>query len=137
MPPLDHPVFRQAVVLLERDRPEDACELLGELIIELGGHAEVYLQRGKARGACGDLVGAAEDFAAAAEGADEETAYEARFRRGLVLTEQLSLRAAVGDFALAIALRPDRMGPYHHRAWARFLEGDLQGAVEDYTEVLR
>jgi len=137
MLPPDHPAYRQALICLERDRPEDALELLTEALEAHPGNACAHLQRGKALGALGDLVGAAEDYAAAIATGDLETAYEARFRRGLVFTEQLLLAEAGQDLGYAIALRPDRMGPHHHRGWARFLAGDLQGAVEDYTEVLR
>lgn len=137
MLPPDHPAFRQALVCLERDRPEDACELLTEALEAYPGDAVAHLQRGKARGAVGDLVGAIEDYAMAIGAGDAETAYEARFRRGLIYTEQLVLPDACADLAAAIALRPDRMGPHHHRGWARYLANDLQGAVEDYTEVLR
>lgn len=137
MHPLDHPTYRQALTLLERDRPEDAAELFTDVLAEFPGHPAVHLQRGKARGMVGDLVGAAEDFGRAIAVDAGEVAYEALFRRGLVRTEQLALADAQADFGWAIAMRPDRMGPYHHRGWARFLDGDLQGAVEDFSEVLR
>lgn len=137
MHPLDHPTYRQALALLERDRPEDAAELLTEVLADHPGNPAVHLQRGKARGMIGDLVGASEDFGQAIAVDAAEVAYEALYRRGLLRTEQLALADAIADLGWAIAMRPDRMGPYHHRGWARFLDGDLQGAVEDFSEVLR
>lgn len=137
MHPLDHPTYRQGLSLLERDRPEDAAELFTDVLAAFPGHPAVHLARGKARGMVGDLVGAAEDFGAAIAADPGEMGYEALFRRGLVRTEQLALQDAIADLGLAIARRPDRMGPYHHRGWARYLDGDLQGAIEDYSEVLK
>ncbi|MEB3327826.1 MAG: tetratricopeptide repeat protein [Candidatus Sericytochromatia bacterium] len=133
----EHPLFRQGVTLLDRERHEDALELFTELLAVAGGDPVVHLHRGKARGALGDLVGAGEDYGVAIAAGAEEVAYEARLRRGLIRTEQLALEEAVADFSVAAASCARRLAPFHHRGWARYLLGDMQGAVEDYTEVLR
>lgn len=133
----DHPHYRQGRTCLERERYEDALEIFTELLEASPGEPDLHLQRGKARGALGDLVGAAEDYGATLLAGDLEQCYEARLRRGLIFTEQLALADAHRDFSAAATLCGKRLAPYHHRGWARYLDGDLQGAVEDYTEVLR
>lgn len=122
---------------LERERYEDALEIFNELGEVHGGDPTFHLQRGKARGALGDLVGAADDYSVAIAVGSGQLLYESRLRRGLIRTEQLALKDAIADFSAAAALSVKRLAPFHHRGWARYLEGDLQGAVEDYTEVLR
>jgi tetratricopeptide (TPR) repeat protein len=137
MPLKQHPRFRQGLTCLERERYEDALEIFNELGEAYRGDPVLHLQRGKARGALGDLVGAADDYGVTIILGAGELLYEARLRRGLIRTEQLVLKDAIADFSAAAALSVKRLAPYHHRGWARYLEGDLQGAVEDYTEVLR
>lgn len=52
--------------------------------------------------------------------------------RGVALVETAQLEDAIQTFDRAIALRPTWPFPLYQRAWARFLQGDSGGALDDF-----
>jgi tetratricopeptide (TPR) repeat protein len=52
--------------------------------------------------------------------------------RGVALVETANLDDAIPTFDRAVALRPAWPFPLYQRAWARFLQGDSGGALDDF-----
>jgi len=67
----------------------------------------------------------------------EQLSAQEWFERGYVFQEAYNLDEAIRCFTVAIRLKPDFIEPYMHRAWARSVKGDLEGAIEDDDEVIR
>jgi tetratricopeptide (TPR) repeat protein len=65
----------------------------------------------------------------------EDVAGKLLIERGIALTRRGSLPAAITLFDLAAELRPAWPFPLYQRAWARFLQGDSGGALDDYRDV--
>jgi len=58
-------------------------------------------------------------------------------QRGMRNMEAQAWREALADFDAALDLAPDYVEGWNRRASARFMMGDLEGAVRDIREVLR
>ncbi|MBD2464790.1 tetratricopeptide repeat protein [Oscillatoria sp. FACHB-1407] len=61
----------------------------------------------------------------------------AYFNRGIALTEQQDLQAALEDLDRAIQLDPDMAQAYYERGNLWFELGDRQRAIADYTQTIR
>jgi tetratricopeptide (TPR) repeat protein len=92
------------------------------------------LDRGAAKYAGGDLVGALGDYTNAIE-LKPDYAY-AHLGRGCVKRAQGDLDGALADYDKAIALNPDEAATYVHRGWVKRALGDLAGAMSDFTRAI-
>ena len=98
--------------------------------------AAEYLQRGIERAANGALDAALDDYNEAIRLSPQDA--EAYWRRGLLCYALRNFDGAIADYTHTIELREtDRHIPFHNRANARQMTGDLQGAEADYDEALR
>ena len=96
--------------------------------------AALYLQRGQARLAKGDLTAAVADFSEAIA-LKPDYVYRAYLGRGAAKYKKKEFGQAITDFDQAIALHPDAFG-YFNRGLARKAGGDEEGALADYKEVV-
>ncbi len=67
----------------------------------------------------------------------EPTKPDALFARGLCQRHLGRNDTALGDFNRALSLRPDLVSARQARAALYFERGDLDGAIDDFTEVVR
>ncbi|HYO98898.1 MAG TPA: tetratricopeptide repeat protein [Pyrinomonadaceae bacterium] len=103
--------------------------------------AEVYVKRGGARRAKGDLNGAIEDFNQAYDidplsVQNDRSVAEAYSNRGFIRTNKLDMPGAIYDFNKALECYQGNPDLYFKRGRARLIDGDLKGAIADYTDGL-
>ena len=96
--------------------------------------ANVYNERGIAKGVKGDVDGAIADFTRAIELYPKySTAYT---NRGLAKKNKGDLEGAIADCTRAIELDPKDAGAYSNRGIAKQAQGDLNRAIADYTRAI-
>jgi tetratricopeptide (TPR) repeat protein len=98
-------------------------------------YIKAYYNRGNARSAKGDAVGALEDYNEAVRLEPDDA--EAYNNRGLARRATGDIEGALQDYNEAIRLKPDFALAYNSRGNARFAKGDVEGALQDYTEAVR
>jgi tetratricopeptide (TPR) repeat protein len=103
--------------------------------------AEVYVKRGGARRAKGDLNGAIDDFNQAYDidplsVRNDRSVAEAYSNRGFIRTNKLDMPGAIYDFNKALECYQGNPDLYFKRGRARLIDGDLTGAIEDFTDGL-
>lgn len=103
--------------------------------------AEVYVKRGGARRAKGDLNGAIDDFNLAYDidplsVHNDRSVAEAYSNRGFIRTNKLDMPGAISDFNKALECYQGNPDLYFKRGRARLINGDLGGAITDYTDGL-
>jgi tetratricopeptide (TPR) repeat protein len=103
--------------------------------------AEVYVKRGGARRAKGDLNGAIDDFNQAYDldplsVQGDRSVAEAYSNRGFIRTNKLDMPGAIYDLNKALECYQGNPDLYFKRGRARLIDGDLAGAIKDYTDGL-
>lgn len=103
--------------------------------------AEVYVKRGGARRAKGDLNGAIDDFNQAYDidplsVHNDRSVAEAYSNRGFIRTNKLDMPGAIYDFNKALECYQGNPDLYFKRGRARLIDGDLTGAITDFTDGL-
>jgi tetratricopeptide (TPR) repeat protein len=103
--------------------------------------AEVYVKRGGARRAKGDLNGAIDDFNQAYDidplsVHNDRSVAEAYSNRGFIRTNKLDMPGAISDFNKALECYQGNPDLYFKRGRARLIDGNLEGAIEDFTDGL-
>lgn len=103
--------------------------------------AEVYVKRGGARRAKGDLNGAIDDFNQAYDidplsVHNDRSVAEAYSNRGFIRTNKLDMPGAIYDFNKALECYQGNPDLYFKRGRARLIDGDLSGAINDFTDGL-
>ena len=103
--------------------------------------ADIYVKRGGARRAKGDLNGAIEDFNQAYDidplsVRNDRSVAEAYSNRGFIRTNKLDMPGAISDFNKALECYQGNPDLYFKRGRARLIDGDLSGAIADYTDGL-
>jgi tetratricopeptide (TPR) repeat protein len=103
--------------------------------------AEVYVKRGGARRAKGDLNGAIDDFNQAYDidplsVRNDRSVAEAYSNRGFIRTNKLDMPGAIYDFNKALECYQGNPDLYFKRGRARLINGDLNGAITDFTDGL-
>ncbi|MCA1565019.1 MAG: tetratricopeptide repeat protein [Acidobacteria bacterium] len=103
--------------------------------------AEVYVKRGGARRAKGDLNGAIDDFNQAYDidplsVRNDRSVAEAYSNRGFIRTNKLDMPGAIYDFNKALECYQGNPDLYFKRGRARLIDGNLAGAIEDFTDGL-
>jgi tetratricopeptide (TPR) repeat protein len=103
--------------------------------------AEVYVKRGGARRAKGDLNGAIDDFNQAYDidplsVHNDRSVAEAYSNRGFIRTNKLDMPGALFDFNKALECYQGNPDLYFKRGRARLIDGDLNGAITDFTDGL-
>ncbi len=103
--------------------------------------AEVYVKRGGARRAKGDLNGAIDDFNQAYDldplsVQGDRSVAEAYSNRGFIRTNKLDMPGAIYDLNKALECYQGNPDLYFKRGRARLIDGDLAGAITDYTDGL-
>jgi tetratricopeptide (TPR) repeat protein len=94
------------------------------------GRLSGLLNRGRVKHRLGDLAGAIDDLTEAMPLECGLPVFAPLFR-GRVLLEAGDYRGAIADFTGAIAAFPKLTNAYRHRAEARAIVGDREGAEED------
>src|SRR4028119_699621 len=103
--------------------------------------AGVYVKRGGARRAKGDLNGAIDDFNQAYDidplsVHNDRSVAEAYSNRGFIRTNKLDMPGAIYDFNKALECYQGNPDLYFKRGRARLINGDLAGAISDFTDGL-
>jgi tetratricopeptide (TPR) repeat protein len=103
--------------------------------------ADVYVKRGGARRAKGDLNGAIDDFNQAYDidplsVHNDRSVAEAYSNRGFIRTNKLDMPGAIYDFNKALECYQGNPDLYFKRGRARLIDGDLNGAITDFTDGL-
>jgi tetratricopeptide (TPR) repeat protein len=103
--------------------------------------AEVYVKRGGARRAKGDLNGAIDDFNQAYDidplsVHNDRSVAEAYSNRGFIRTNKLDMPGALFDFNKALECYQGNPDLYFKRGRARLIDGNLGGAITDFTDGL-
>jgi len=77
-------------------------------------------------------------LAAAAQAQTSRAATASSYlERGNVWVRKGAFDRAIDDFGLAIAFDPGLAGAWYNRAAARYLKGDLDGALADFNRALQ
>jgi hypothetical protein len=126
--------FERGYVFAEAENFDEAIRCYTEAIHLEPDFAEVYNNRGNARGANNDLQGALADYNEAIRLKPELA--EAYYNRGLARSANNDLQGALADYDEAIHRKPDFAEAYFDRALIWEKKKDYSSALADYQRNL-
>ena len=129
-----HAWFSVGYLLQDKD-PKGSISAYDEAIRLKPDYAEVYNNRGNAKGALGRHDAAIADFDQAIRLKPDLA--EAYSNRGTAKGVRGEHEAAIADCDEAIRLKPDDAAAYSNRGNAKRARGEYEGAIADYDEAIR
>ena len=124
-------LLSQAEACMREAKPLRAVALLSQLIKTNPTDAGIYINRGSAYAAAGDLGAAISDFSVAIR--LDSDLVQAWYDRGTVLANMGRFESAIADFTEAIRLKPDFAFAYCNRGLANSELAHYDDAIADYS----
>ncbi len=124
-------LLHKSVLLLNSDRPQEALELLNQIVKTSPDLAVAYAERGKARRAVQELTDALDDFTAALRlGVNDPLV---RLNRALTLMELERFDEALDEFTVGLSESPGSALGHFYRGCTYFSLQQFDAALADFN----